>query len=188
MKRGDIEILCPKCGIRTLTQRCDYDPDRATLISVLCPECAAGDFAPVEYFDICGRPVPAAGASELPTETKQFLDFLVEQTLRDQGIKPAERTPQDTRSVYFVCELSSRLVKIGYARDADERLKSLQCGNPNDLILLGTIPGGPKKEGELHRRFRRLRVRGEWFRPAKELLDFIFENARTPNREGGEDV
>lgn len=50
----------------------------------------------------------------------------------------------------------------------------LQEGNPRGLHLLGVIEGvGEEKEKEVHDMFAGLHVRGEWYLPAKELLDFI---------------
>src|SRR5204863_2595501 len=41
------------------------------------------------------------------------------------------------------------------------------------LRVIGVMPGGKKRERELHQQFRGLRARGEWFRPEQRLLTFI---------------
>lgn len=78
--------------------------------------------------------------------------------------------------VYFVqCMAEDRPVEIGTAmRDGvGYRMADLQVGNPFELRLLGTMPGGYAKEAELHRRFAHLRIRGEWFRSEPELLAVV---------------
>jgi hypothetical protein len=75
-------------------------------------------------------------------------------------------------AIYFVqCWPSdgTRYVKIGTAIDVQARIRELQCGNPIELELLGTIVGGRKTEAWIHRRFAELRVGGEWF----ELRDAL---------------
>jgi len=42
--------------------------------------------------------------------------------------------------------------------------------------LLGCVTADCWSEVRLHARFRHLRMRGEWFRPAPELHDFIKEH------------
>lgn len=77
--------------------------------------------------------------------------------------------------VYFVQAEKLRLIKIGYAKDAGERFRSLQVGSPDKLTLLGAIysMNAQAMEAELHVRFARLRQHGEWFQPEDELLAFI---------------
>lgn len=74
--------------------------------------------------------------------------------------------------VYFVQMGATGPIKIGTAVDMALRLSNLQVGNPEVLILIGTMSGGPIEERRLHDRFARHRIRGEWFRPATELIDF----------------
>lgn len=80
--------------------------------------------------------------------------------------------------VYFI-QASSGPIKIGVAVDVAARLAELQIGSHESLNLLGVVTGDAAREGELHGMFSSLRIRGEWFRPADELLEFIRENART---------
>lgn len=75
--------------------------------------------------------------------------------------------------VYFVQGETIPLIKIGIAKNFGLRFSSLQTGSPDTLRILAVIPGSREKEIELHKRFSRLRVRGEWFRPEPELLNYI---------------
>ena len=65
--------------------------------------------------------------------------------------------------VYFIQEGQRGPVKIGRAVDPERRIRQLQTGNPTTLGLRHVLPGGPKLESALHRRFEPARIRGEWF-------------------------
>lgn len=67
-------------------------------------------------------------------------------------------------AVYFLRQRGTNFVKIGWAKDPADRLKTLQTGSPSDFELMATREGGAKEEAVLHRRFAGSNVRGEWFR------------------------
>lgn len=67
------------------------------------------------------------------------------------------------RTVYFLHAPSANLVKIGSSNNVHDRVRSLSNSSPVPLVLLGTVPGGLKRELELHGHFAALRVHGEWF-------------------------
>jgi len=64
-------------------------------------------------------------------------------------------------------------IKIGTSTDVRARVAGGQTMNPRKLVLIGSIPGGRQLEESLHLKFWPLRVRGEWFTAAPELLAFI---------------
>lgn len=66
-------------------------------------------------------------------------------------------------SVYFITCREVDLVKIGCAYNPVARFNHLRTSCPLELALEGAIPGGFKKERELHDRHAKFRVRGEWF-------------------------
>lgn len=66
--------------------------------------------------------------------------------------------------VYFIEAKDSGCVKIGWAKDPQERLGQLQCGCPYELRLLHHEPGSRLDEGKAHRLYKELWIRGEWFR------------------------
>lgn len=82
----------------------------------------------------------------------------------------------DTGSlVYFVREAGGAgRVKIGITTSLRSRLATLQTGSPERLRVIHTEPGGRARELYFHRRWARHRVRrdGEWFVPAREILDY----------------
>jgi len=64
----------------------------------------------------------------------------------------------------------SRAVKVGWARDPDERIKGLQTGNPRVLKILGTIPALRSEEPVVHAELQSDNVLQEWFRPTPKVL------------------
>src|SRR6266540_2799107 len=79
--------------------------------------------------------------------------------------------------IYFIQSQATRLIKIGRSGNPAARIKSLQTGSPENLVLVGMIrvrrSQAELEEIGLHRRFVRLRHHNEWFLPGTELLDFI---------------
>lgn len=83
--------------------------------------------------------------------------------------------------IYFVQCQSTRLIKIGIARDVLARLRDLQGSSSTALIMLASTPGSRKAEFTLHERFRFAHVRGEWFTPVPELMELIRDYAKEPS-------
>lgn len=83
---------------------------------------------------------------------------------------------RDGSSVYFA-QADDR-VKIGWSKKVAARLAQLQTGNATPIQLLGTVPGGRTLERQLHDRFAHLRLSGEWFQAAPELLEHITRRAQ----------
>ena len=65
--------------------------------------------------------------------------------------------------IYVIGTPGSAIVKIGHAASPDERLRTLQTGNPALLAVLWSHEGDSELEGHLHATFADYRVRGEWF-------------------------
>ena len=83
------------------------------------------------------------------------------------------RSRRKSGNSYFIRDEVTCLIKIGWAKSPIDRLKTLQTGSSNPLTLIHFIDSSVFDETELHQRFAHLRVRGEWFKPAQELLEFI---------------
>ena len=80
--------------------------------------------------------------------------------------------------IYFVQAGEGGPIKIGLTVNRlGMRLANLRVGCPQELKFLGYVPGGRATERELQERFEAYRVRGEWFRPCHDLLDFIEKEA-----------
>jgi len=76
-------------------------------------------------------------------------------------------------SIYFIELLGSEVIKIGFSRDPESRLRQMQTSNPHELRMLKVISGGYEKEAEIHEKFSKNRVRGEWFKASKKLRKYI---------------
>jgi hypothetical protein len=84
--------------------------------------------------------------------------------------------PDKHPEVYFI-QSDAGPIKIGHSDvGARSRLSQLQTSSPIGLKLLKVLPGTIKLERELHRKFAQYRLRGEWFQPSPELLEFIKKN------------
>ena len=76
----------------------------------------------------------------------------------------------------YVMQHTSGLVKIGYSKDPDKRLKQVTRDEGNDMIeLLCVIKSDhmTSLEYELHQRFRSKRIRGEWFDLPSKDIEYI---------------
>jgi hypothetical protein len=78
---------------------------------------------------------------------------------------------RDGSSVYFAD--AGGQIKIGWSKKVSARLAQLQTGSAVPIKLLATTPGGLALERRLHKQFHHLRLSGEWFLAAPELLDHI---------------
>ena len=82
-------------------------------------------------------------------------------------------------NIYFIrTKDNANLIKIGVAQDVQLRLSTLQTGNHSTLEIIGSTPIDCHKhalcmEKKIHDLFRYYRVRGEWFRSAAPLRNFI---------------
>jgi hypothetical protein len=86
--------------------------------------------------------------------------------------------------VYFV--RAGDAVKIGRTTSLASRLRALATASAFPLELLSAMPCGAALEARLHRRWRHLRLRGEWFRADEEQLRSIRDEAnrgRSPEQD-----
>lgn len=77
--------------------------------------------------------------------------------------------------VYIVGAQETGLVKIGYTSNPPRRFVALRTACPVEMFVLYLVAGDASDEKALHRQFKSLRVRKEWFRlePGNELDTFI---------------
>lgn len=78
--------------------------------------------------------------------------------------------------VYFIQAVESGRIKIGYSSNSGKRrLAEMSTGSPEQLEVLGEVPGDVAFERELHRRLRHSRLHGEWFELTPEVLEVLAE-------------
>jgi hypothetical protein len=75
--------------------------------------------------------------------------------------------------VYFIQAGESGPIKIGFSSDPKMRFGALQTAHHETLRLVATMPGTESDEAKMHKRFKKSRIRGEWFRPSHYLMRLI---------------
>jgi hypothetical protein len=75
--------------------------------------------------------------------------------------------------LYFLVNSTRKLVKIGRSRNPTRRVADLQSSSPHKLKLAKVFPAPAHAEGYFHKKFKHLRVRGEWFKVGKEILEAL---------------
>jgi len=81
--------------------------------------------------------------------------------------------------IYFIQVNRRGPVKIGFTvGGARSRLTFLQCATHLRLHLRATISGTRARERELHKQFKRYRIRGEWFKYEGDLEKYLKELPR----------
>ena len=86
--------------------------------------------------------------------------------------------------VYFIAD-GTNYVKIGYANDVNQRIKSLQAANPRNLYCMLLLNGDIEVEHMLHDYFKDYRIKldnidsCEWFFISGELKLFLDIDSKT---------
>ena len=80
--------------------------------------------------------------------------------------------------VYAVRDPVSNKIKFGFAEDFENRLKDIQCGNPNtlELVYKVNVPTHLKanEERKAHNYFKDLHYRGEWYSTtSRQAIDYL---------------
>jgi hypothetical protein len=85
---------------------------------------------------------------------------------------------EDQRHGYVYFVESDMRIKIGCARDVRQRIRELQCGNPNTIELRDAIADDDALalESLLHRFFSDHRENGEWHALNTDDLETIAKN------------
>lgn len=76
--------------------------------------------------------------------------------------------------IYFI-QAGEGPVKIGVAKNVEQRLAALQTAHYEPLRVLKTINGGLKAERQIHSRLSSFRLAGEWFKWTAEVQAIILE-------------
>lgn len=73
------------------------------------------------------------------------------------------QTAIGTPEVYFVINEQMTRLKVGTSVNPTKRLRSIQTGNADTLVIYGTVQGDRHFEKQLHGEFAEHRLNGEWF-------------------------
>lgn len=145
---------------------CRYDGDGQEFLK--CPA----------HLDGFGFSLQALGLSECEFLSDFYPSSRQSENPFDTPRERPVRVRKDSGIIYFVRAAGTQFVKIGHSQgDLASRIATLQTGCPHELKALATVDGTQADESSLHRRFKHLAVRGEWFRMDEELKGFIAEIA-----------
>lgn len=75
--------------------------------------------------------------------------------------------------IYFVRDIGSGLVKIGFSDKPWRRLCEIRTHCPGEASMWAIISGDRAEEARLHVLFAESRVRGEWFLPDGPISAFV---------------
>lgn len=83
--------------------------------------------------------------------------------------------------VYVILEETPRhFVKVGFTNNVERRLRDLQTGNPDPIVLIAKIRSSSEAyralERDLHTRLKNHRVRGEWFDSYPEVRSIVIDH------------
>jgi hypothetical protein len=98
---------------------------------------------------------------------------MVDEAMRSAQEDDRMRMVDGIAKVYFLQENGTGAIKIGTSKHLKKRIDELTRELPSESTLLATTDGWRETEWVLQRRFVHARIRGEWFRPVPELLEYI---------------
>jgi hypothetical protein len=75
--------------------------------------------------------------------------------------------------IYFIESQLTKLIKIGISGNPKRRIKEIEKMQGGKINILKIVCGTYKSERYIHTMFSHLKTLGEWFKPEKELLDYI---------------
>jgi hypothetical protein len=101
-------------------------------------------------------------------------DNITEKVIDTISSMDVEDLPVD-RFVYVAMMEDSKRIKVGISKHPEERIKQLNVGNPEKLILTHVFKAtdaGYLSETKMHRKLKEHNIRSEWFEPeATKLLE-----------------
>jgi len=77
--------------------------------------------------------------------------------------------------IYFILSPLTKKVKIGKSSNTSfiKRFQSIQTACPDQLIVLGIMPGGLEEESRIQDNFIEMYYRGEWYNYTKEIRKYV---------------
>lgn len=84
-----------------------------------------------------------------------------------------EDKPEGT--IYFAQWKQGGPIKIGWSKNPQARLSSLNTSSPHEIVFVLQLQGWVEDEKRFHLMFAEDRLNGEWFNPSPWLTKFISE-------------
>ena len=83
---------------------------------------------------------------------------------------PSPKQKDPNGIVYLIECKQNNVLKIGFTKNVNSRLDTLQRSNSGELKILYALNGTIELEKELLARFKTLQIRGEWFKWDKSIV------------------
>ena len=83
---------------------------------------------------------------------------------------------------YFIQNESGDAVKIGISKSPEQRLRNLQTAHHQKLKIVAIVEGN--REEEFHARFKKSKLRGEWFKVDPEMAAYLQSQGAHFSTEG----
>lgn len=87
----------------------------------------------------------------------------IKRVIRKKELELQEVKIQKLGTVYLIGSHEGRILKIGYTKNLEQRLRQLQNGCAHKLEIIKTKTGDFQTEKEELRKARNFRIQGEWF-------------------------
>ena len=75
--------------------------------------------------------------------------------------------------IYFIQQGDDGPIKIGYSTDVTERIRRMRTCSPYEIYIRLVISGNLDFEKNIHKKFKKYKMRGEWFQNTKEIREYI---------------
>lgn len=164
---------CDECGKKFENQDVNFTFCEETLeVNILCEICTNkySNFLKLKKFHL--TQINQEILHEL-IELYELSEYDIEEVsskMKLWGIFPIN----EAGIIYFVKSTISHEIKIGFtSSNVLKRLSTIQTSHPYKLELLAKIPGDRKFEKSLHQKFEKYRLKGEWFQPHPDIINFI---------------
>jgi uncharacterized membrane protein YccC len=115
--------------------------------------------------------IPSSDA-ELQVIWQSTLEKVADLNVTIERLRQALTDPRRKR-IYAIRRGQCGPIKIGMSNEPQTRLRNLQTAVAEQLHLLAVIDGDEQVERDLHRRFEKYRLHGEWFSPNPEVLSWV---------------
>lgn len=106
-------------------------------------------------------------------EARGFGETLQAGWLERLAVIPPPQFPDLRAERYVYCIKAGVRMKVGMARNPLARLRQMQTGNAQKLVLVAHKPGGRVEEAAAHMALREHWDKGEWFRVTLHSLAIV---------------
>lgn len=97
-----------------------------------------------------------------------------DRAMQAKNLRKQKRQQQSITNIYLMLNKRNGLIKIGKAKDAPTRERTLQSQEP-EIEMIYCAQSSPQTEKMLHNEYAEQRVRGEWFNLSENDIKDIKE-------------